>query len=75
MDGMIARWLDQGGPDWLSSLGKDNFMIDINIIPQNLKWAKEQVAKQNDESPIDKILVADCRLGRDAGYVGSSHII
>lgn len=36
-------------------------MIDINIIRNRPDWVKEQVAKRNDNSPIDEILAADMR--------------
>ncbi len=36
-------------------------MIDINIIRSNPEWVKEQIAKRNDQSPIDEILAGDKR--------------
>lgn len=36
-------------------------MIDINIIREKPEWVKEQIAKRNDEAPIDEILQADER--------------
>lgn len=36
-------------------------MLDLNIIREKPEWVKEQIAKRNDNSPIDEILAADGR--------------
>ncbi|MBP8000913.1 MAG: serine--tRNA ligase [Chloroflexi bacterium] len=36
-------------------------MLDLNLIRQKPEWVKEQVARRNDNAPIDEILDADNR--------------
>jgi seryl-tRNA synthetase len=36
-------------------------MIDINLIREKPEWVKEQIARLNDNAPIDEILAADTR--------------
>ena len=36
-------------------------MLDINVIREKPEWVKEQVAKRNDQSPIDEIVAGDAR--------------
>ena len=36
-------------------------MLDINVIREKPEWVKEQVARRNDNSPIDEILAGDVR--------------
>ena len=36
-------------------------MLDINLIREKPEWVKEQVAKRNDNAPIDEILAGDER--------------
>ncbi len=36
-------------------------MLDINLIREKPEWVKEQIAKRNDNAPIDEILAGDGR--------------